>query len=247
MAGTVATEVSFMGSVGARRNRVSRSYGKQAGFVKRIALAFALLLGGGGMAGPALAADRPVKIVVLGDSLVAGFNLPGSDAFPAQLERAVRAKGRAVEIANAGVSGDTTSGGLARLDWSVPDGTDAVIITLGANDMLRGVDPNVPREALTQIVSRLKARNIAVLLTGMLAAPNLGPDYGRAFNAIYPEIAAAQGVLLYPFFLDGIAGERTLNQRDGMHPTAAGIAAVVARIMPKVEELLELVRTKRGS
>ena len=192
------------------------------------------------------AAQQPIKIVTLGDSLVAGFNLSASDAFPAQLERALKAKGIAVEIANAGASGDTASGGLARLDWSVPSGTDAAIVTLGANDMLRGVEPKVTREALTQIVSRLKARNIAVLLTGMLAAPNLGADYGRAFDAIYPEIAAAQGVLLYRFFLDGIAADAKLNQRDGIHPTAAGIAAIVVRMLPKVEELLAQVRNRRG-
>ena len=178
---------------------------------------------------------------------MAGFGLPASDAFPAQLERTLKAKGHAVEIANAGVSGDTTSGGLSRLDWSVPDGTDAVIVTLGANDMLRGVDAKVTRDALVQIVRRLKARNIAVLLTGMLAAPNLGPDYGRAFDAIYPEIAAAQDVMLYPFFLDGVVTDPKLNQRDGLHPTAAGVAVIVERMMPKVEELLAHVRTRRGS
>jgi acyl-CoA thioesterase-1 len=185
--------------------------------------------------------------VALGDSLVAGFGLPVNEAFPAQLERALKARGHAVEIANAGVSGDTSSGGLARLDWSVPDGTDAVIVTLGGNDMLRGVESKVTRAALTEIVSRLKARNIAVLLTGMLAAPNFGPDYGQAFNAIYPDIARTQGVMLYPFFLDGIAADAKLNQRDGIHPTAAGIAAIVERMLPKVEELLAQVRSKRGS
>jgi len=214
-------------------------------FVKRIAALAAITCAWAAAFSPA-AAQSPIKIVALGDSLVAGYNLPASEAFPAQLERALKAKGIAVEIANAGVSGDTSSSGLSRLDWSVPDGTGAVIITLGANDMLRGIDPKVTREALTGIVSRLKARNIAVLLTGMLAAPNLGPDYGQAFNAIYPEIAAAQGVLFYPFFLDSIAADAKLNQRDGIHPTAAGVAAIVERIMPKVEELLAQVRNKRG-
>ena len=200
----------------------------------------------GALPDPARAAP-PIKIVVLGDSLVAGFGLPANEAFSAQLEQALKARGHAVEIANAGVSGDTTSGGLARLDWSVPDGTDAVIVTLGANDMLRGIDPKVTREALTQIVRRLKARNIAVLLTGMLAAPNLGPDYGRAFDAIYPEIAAAQGTVFYPFFLDGVAADPKLNQHDGVHPSAAGVATLVTHMMPKVEELLAQVRAKRGS
>jgi acyl-CoA thioesterase-1 len=192
-------------------------------------------------------AQQPIKIVALGDSLTAGYQLPESAAFPSQLARALQAKGQKVEIINAGVSGDTASGGLARLDWSVPDGTDAVIVELGANDMLRAVDPKVARAALDQIVSRLKKRGIQVLLCGMQAAKNLGQDYERAFNAIYPELAAAHGVLLYPFFLDGIAADPKLNQRDGLHPTAAGVEAIVTRIMPKVEELLARVRTKRGA
>jgi acyl-CoA thioesterase-1 len=178
---------------------------------------------------------------------VAGFGLPANEAFPAQLERALKRKGQAVEIVNAGVSGDTASGGLARLDWSVPDGTDAVIVELGANDMLRGVDPKVTRGALGEIVRRLKARNIEVLLIGMRAAPNLGPDYGRAFDAIYPELAASQDVAFYPFFLDGIAAAAQLNQPDGLHPTAAGVAMIVARVLPKVEDVLLRVRSKRGS
>ena len=145
------------------------------------------------------------------------------------------------------MSGDTASGGLARLDWSVPDGTDAVIVELGANDMLRGVDPKVTRAALEQIVSRLKQRGIEVLLCGMLAAPNYGADYATAFNAIYPELAAAHDVVFYPFFLDGIAADAKLNQRDGLHPTAAGVDTIVTRITPKVEELIARVRAKRGS
>jgi acyl-CoA thioesterase-1 len=192
-------------------------------------------------------AQQPIKIVALGDSLTAGYQLPESAAFPSQLARALEAKGHKVEIVNAGVSGDTTSGGLARLDWSVPDGTDAVIVELGANDMLRAVDLKVARAALDQIVSRLKKRGIQVLLCGMQAAKNLGQDYERAFNAIFPELASAHGVLLYPFFLDGIAADPKLNQRDGLHPTAAGVEAIVTRIMPKVEELLARVRAKRGA
>jgi acyl-CoA thioesterase I len=196
---------------------------------------------------PAMTAERPVKIVALGDSLMAGYQLAASAAFPAQLERVLKAKGLGVEIANAGVSGDTASGGLARLDWSVPDGTDAVIVELGANDMLRGIDPKVTRAALDQIVARLKQRGIAVLLCGMRAAPNYGPEYEKAFNAIYPELASTHGVVFYPFFLEGIAAETKLNQRDGIHPTAAGIETIVTRITPKVEELIARVRAKRGS
>jgi acyl-CoA thioesterase-1 len=198
-------------------------------------------------AGSAGAADRPVRIVALGDSLTAGFQIPASAAFPVQLERALKAKGIAVEIANAGVSGDTSAGGLARLDWSVPDGTDAVILELGANDMLRGVDPQVTRDALVEIVRRLKARRIEVLLCGMRAAPNLGPDYGRTFDAIYPQLAVANGLLIYPFFLDGIVTDPKLNQHDGLHPTEAGVAVIVERILPKVEELLSRVRANPKS
>jgi acyl-CoA thioesterase-1 len=193
----------------------------------------------------AAAADRPVRIVALGDSLTAGHGLPADGAFPAKLERALKAKGLAVEIANAGVSGDTAAGGLARLDWSVPEGTDAVILELGANDMLRGIDPKVTRQALEEIVRRLTERRVAVLLAGMRAAANLGPDYGRNFEAIYSDLAFRNDLLLYPFFLDGVAGQAGLNQRDGLHPTAAGVDAIVARILPKVEELVARVRGKR--
>jgi len=198
------------------------------------------------LAGPAAGADRPVRIVALGDSLTAGLGLPANAAFPARLEQALNAKGMAVEITNAGVSGDTASAGLARLDWSVPEGTDAVIIELGANDTLRGTDPKVTREALEGIVGRLRERRIEVLLAGMRAAPNLGPDYGRDFDAIYPDLAARNDLLLYPFFLDGVATDAKLNQRDGLHPTAAGVDAIVARILPKAEELVARVRDKRG-
>jgi acyl-CoA thioesterase-1 len=194
---------------------------------------------------PTFAADRPVRIVALGDSLTAGFGLPADAAFPVKLEKALRAKGLAVEVVNAGVSGDTASGGLARLDWSVPEGTDAVLIELGANDMLSGGDPKVTRKALAEIVRRLGARRIAILLAGMRAAPNLGERYGREFEAIYSDLAAANDLLLYPFFLDGVAAESKLNQRDGIHPTAAGVDAIVARILPKAEELVTRVRDSR--
>jgi acyl-CoA thioesterase I len=186
-----------------------------------------------------------VRIVALGDSLTAGYGLPADAAFPAKLEKALTAKGLAVEIANAGVSGDTASGGLARLDWSVPEGTDAVIVELGANDMLRGIDPGVTRQALEQIVRRLTDRRIAVLLAGMRAAPNLGPDYGRDFETIYSDLAARYDLLFYPFFLDGVAAEAKLNQGDGLHPTAAGVDAIVAGILPQAEALVARVRSKR--
>ena len=194
------------------------------------------------LAGVAWAADAPIKIVALGDSLTAGYNLPASAAFPVKLERALRAKGHVVEVANAGVSGDTASGGLARLDWSVPDGTAAVIVELGANDMLRGIDSKVTQRALEEIVRRLTERRIVVLVAGMRAIPNLGIDFASGFETIYPEIASKYGALLYPFFLDGVAGDAKLNQRDGLHPTAAGIDVIVGGILPKAEELIARVR-----
>jgi acyl-CoA thioesterase-1 len=206
-------------------------------------LAFGVLALASAMAAPD-AAERSVKVVALGDSLMAGYQLPAEQAFPVQLERALKAKGLAVEIANAGVSGDTSSGGLARLDWSVPEGTDAVILGLGANDMLRAVDPKVTREALTEIVRRLKVRRIEVLLCGMLAPRNLGADFARDFDAIYPDLATSNDLVFYPFFLDGIVADAKLNQNDGLHPTASGVAKIVAGILPKAEELVARVRAK---
>jgi acyl-CoA thioesterase-1 len=214
------------------------------GFLRAIWLAVlcaALLTGPGASA---TAADRPLKIVVLGDSLSAGLGLPAGDAFPAKLGQAVKAKGLAVEFINAGVSGDTASGGRDRVDWSVPEGTDAVILELGANDALRGVDPPLTRAALEAILRHLEARHIPVLFCGMQAPPNMGAAYVRAFNSIFPELAAAHDVVFYPFFLDGVATESKLNQRDGVHPNAAGVDIVVARILPKVEELVTRVRAK---
>jgi acyl-CoA thioesterase-1 len=195
----------------------------------------------------AAAAVTPVKIVAFGDSLVAGFGLPGRDAFPVRLEHRLAARGYAVTVANAGVSGDTASGGLARLDWSIPEGTDAVILELGANDALRGVDAKVTYQALDAILQRLKERRIAVLLCGMRAPPNMGAAYAAAFDAVFPKLAAAHDVLFYPFFLDGVAAERNLNQGDGIHPTAAGVDTIVQRILPKVEELIARAKAIRGS
>jgi acyl-CoA thioesterase-1 len=196
---------------------------------------------------PAAIAETPVKIVALGDSLTAGLGLPEKDGFVPRLQAALAAKGIAAAIVNAGVSGDTAAGALARLDWSAPDGTDAVIVELGANDMLRGFKPEVTRDALDKILQRLKDRHIAVLLCGMRAAPNLGADFGRSFEPIYPELAAKYGALLYPFFLDGVAGDRSLNQQDGLHPTAAGVDVIVAAILPKVEELIGRGRASHPS
>lgn len=216
-----------------------RSYGA---FRALVQIAFAVVCSAAPFTATAAKADPPIKIVALGDSLTAGYGLPDKDGFVPRLQAALTAKGIAVQIANAGVSGDTASDGLARLDWSVPDGTDAVIVELGANDMLRGVKPDVTRGALDAILRRLTARHIAVLLCGMRAAPNLGAEYGQAFERIYPELAAKYGLLLYPFFLDGVAANLALAQSDGMHPNAAGVGVIVQRILPKVEELIARVR-----
>jgi acyl-CoA thioesterase-1 len=176
------------------------------------------------------------RIVGFGDSLMAGFNLGPGEGFTDRLQAALRAKGLDVSVANAGVSGDTSSGGLARLDWSVPDGTRLVILELGANDMLRGVSPAIPEKNLDEMLAKLKARRIAVLLAGMRAAPNLGADYQNAFDAIYPKLAEKYGVPLYPFFLDGVAGMPALQLEDGLHPTARGVDRMVEGILPTVEQ-----------
>ena len=183
-------------------------------------------------------AAGPIHMVVLGDSLSAGYLLPQDAAFPSVLERALKAEGLSVEIANAGVSGDTSRGGLERLDWAVPEGTQAVLVELGANDMLRGIDPVQTKNALDQIITRLKARGIRVFLAGMLASPSLGKEYGERFNAIYPELAKKHAIPLYPFFLAGIAGDRALNLDDGMHPNRKGVETIVQSILPSVKLFL---------
>lgn len=195
---------------------------------------------------PTPAPHRPVKMVVLGDSLSAGLGLSATSAFPVRLQKALGDKGIKVDMTNAGVSGDTSSGGRDRLDWSVPEGTEAVIVELGANDALRGIDPAVTRAALTEILTRLKARKIAVLLCGMLAPPNYGSEYAARFNAIYPELSKSLGVPLYPFFLEGVAAEARLNQADGIHPTADGVDVIVKNILPMVEALVGTVSAQRS-
>ncbi len=189
---------------------------------------------------------KPVKMVVLGDSLSAGLGLSASAAFPARLQKALESKGIVVDMINAGVSGDTSSGGRDRLDWSVPEGTEAVIVELGANDALRGTDPKVTRSALTDILTRLKARKIAVLLCGMVAPPNYGADYSARFNAIYSDLSKSFGVPLYPFFLEGVAADARLNQADGLHPTAEGIDVIVKNILPTVEAFLGAITGQRS-
>lgn len=189
--------------------------------------------------------QTPLKLAVLGDSLTAGYGLPATAAFPVRLEKALREKGLKVDVLNAGVSGDTASGGRDRLDWSIPEGTEAVIVELGANDALRGLDPAVTRAALEDIIRKLQARKIAVMLAGMYAPRNYGTDYAAKFDPIYPELAKAFDVPLYPFFLDGVAAEAKLNQPDGLHPTAEGVDVIVARILPAVEQFLSKVSAAR--
>lgn len=191
-------------------------------------------------------AQSPIKLAVLGDSLSAGYGLPLAAAFPVRLQKALRDKGFNVDVLNAGVSGDTSTGGRDRIDWSIPEGTEAVIVELGGNDALRALDPKVTRAALEDIIKRLQARKIAVMLAGMAAPRNYGPEYAAQFDAIYPELAKAYDIPLYPFFLDGVAAEKKLNQSDGIHPTAEGIDIIVARILPTVEDFLNKVAAGRA-
>lgn len=181
------------------------------------------------------------KIVVLGDSLVAGYGLEPGAAFPEQLSRKLEEKGYLIEIINAGVSGDTSSGGLSRLDWSVGEGTDAVILELGANDALRGIQPDITKKNLDTMITKLKERGIKVLLTGMMAPPNMGASYGLEFNAIYQNLAEKHDIQLYPFFLEGVVADPKLNQPDGIHPTREGISVIVENIMPATKRLIDQV------
>ncbi|MCA0339031.1 arylesterase [Shinella sp. 838] len=187
---------------------------------------------------------EPVKLVGFGDSLMAGYQLPAADAFPVKLEKALRENGYEIEIANAGVSGDTSSGGLARLDWSIPEGTQGVILELGANDALRGIPPEETEKNLDAMLTRLKERGIAVLLAGMLAPPNMGPEYGERFNGIYQRMAEKHGVALYPFFLDGVVTKANLQLEDGMHPNSEGVDVMVATILPAAEAFIKSIPAK---
>jgi acyl-CoA thioesterase-1 len=185
-----------------------------------------------------LALAKPARLLALGDSLTAGFMLPEKDGFPAALQHALRAEGVDIDVTNAGVSGDTSTAALDRLDWALEPGIGFAIVEVGANDMLRGVDTAITRKAISTILSKLKAKGIKPLLAGMIAAPGMGRDYEAKFNAIFPELAREFDVPLYPFFLDGVAGQPGLQLGDGMHPNAAGVRIIVERILPSVKALL---------
>lgn len=194
---------------------------------------------------PVAGAD-PHRIVGFGDSLMAGYQLDPGQSFPEKLEIALKALGHDVVIANAGVSGDTTSGGLSRLDWSVPDDTDLVILELGANDMLRGLAPEITEKNLVAMIERLKTRDIDIILAGMVAAPNLGADYGERFDGIYPRLAERYGLPLYPFFLEGVAADASFLLEDGMHPNAAGVDRMVENFLPLIESVLSVKGASRA-
>ncbi|MEJ0095505.1 MAG: arylesterase [Methylocella sp.] len=195
-----------------------------------------------------LAAETPhvTRLIAFGDSLSAGYLLPADAAFPAALEQALRKEGYKVTVVNAGVSGDTSSDGLARLDWALAEGADGVILELGANDMLRGIDPDVTNANLAAILEKLKSRNIKVLFAGMLASPSLGKDYKAKFDALFPALATQYDAPLYPFFLEGVAGQPKLTLSDGLHPSAAGVETIVQNILPSVRNLLAEMGHKSG-
>jgi acyl-CoA thioesterase I len=223
---------------------------KEVQKMKRGALATAVVAAGMVLAASGLhanqAAAREPVIVAFGDSLTAGLDLPEKDSFPAQLERALKARGQELKVVNAGVSGDTAAAGLARLDWAMPDDASAVIVEFGANDALQGLDPAATKATLEKIITELKSRGLPILLTGMEAPPNLGKDYVNQFRAIYADLAQRYDLILYPFFLDGVALDDQYTLSDGMHPNAEGVARIVDGILPKVEELLVRVQAAKN-
>lgn len=212
-------------------------------------LALMVVAGGGAVLKETRAAESPpITIVAFGDSLSAGFMLPQSAAFPAQLQVALAAKGYKVAVVNAGVSGDTSAGGLQRLDWSLQDKVDGVIVELGANDALRGIEPGLTKDNLDKIIARIKAKGIDVLLAGMKAPGNWGPEYQAAFNVIYPELAAKHAIALYPFFLENVLGGASdLTMDDGLHPTEKGVAEIVRNILPEVEAMIKRIETRKAA
>ncbi len=194
----------------------------------------------------ALAESRPVKLLAFGDSLIHGYGLPAGDTFPAQLEAAFVKEGFEVEVINGGNSGDTSAAGRARLDWALADTPDVVLITFGGNDFLRGIDPKETYRNMDAILRRLQKEPAAVLLTGMLAPRNLGRDYAAEFDAIFPTLAKTYDVAFSPFFLDGVATRPEFNQPDGIHPNAAGVAVIVAKILPTLRPLIEAAAERSG-
>ncbi|MFN3625462.1 MAG: arylesterase [Hyphomicrobium sp.] len=190
-------------------------------------------------------ASKPIRIVAFGDSLTSGYGLRQSQAFPVQLQKELRARGHNVVISNAGVAGDTSAAGLARFDWAIGDDVDAVILELGANDALRGIDPKVTRQNMQKILAKLKERGVPVLLAGMRSPANWGDTYAEDFDAIFPDLAKEHALVFYPFFLEGVVLNARLNQNDGMHPNSKGVAEIVRQIIPSVEELIAKAEARR--
>lgn len=221
-------------SLGRFLEAISPGYGLRGGLVNALTLILSLWM----LAAPVRAAE-PLTLLALGDSLTAGYGLDQDKAFPVQLQAALRAEGLDITVINGGVSGDTSAGGRARLDWLLATPVDAVLVELGANDGLRGLDPKQTRENLDWILANLKQRGIPVLVSGMYAPPNLGQDYGAEFNAIYPDLARKHGVMYDAFFLEGVAADPAYNQKDGIHPNAEGVAIIVRRLAPKIQKLLD--------
>jgi acyl-CoA thioesterase-1 len=220
---------------------VTTRYGRGGGLVNAICLILSIFLAG--INGIGAADAKPVKILAIGTSLTQGYNLPPGTDFTAVLQAQLKAKGHDVTVVNAGVSGDTSAGGLARLDWALAEDIDGVIVELGSNDALRGLGVEQTRTNLDQLLSKLKARKAKVLFTGMKSPRNLGPDYVAAFDAIYPELAKKYGVLFYPFFLEGVAANLKLNQADGIHPNEEGTKVIVRGMLPYVEKLIAKIGT----
>jgi acyl-CoA thioesterase-1 len=214
---------------------IAHPYGPGAGLRNAAIVLFCLMFSG-------VAQAAPLRLLLLGDSLGAGYGLAHDESFQVQLLKALRAGGHEVVLLDGAVSGDTTAGGLARLDWALGDGADAAIVELGGNDGLRGIDPRDTEANLTAILDRLQARHVKVLLSGMYAPPNLGEEYGRAFRAVFARLGARPGIMFDPFFLAGVAGDDALNQADHIHPNAEGVRRIVARLLPMVVRLLAEAR-----
>ena len=219
---------------------------RPGGRLRAAALATAFLAAGLLSAGPAAAADPALRLLAFGDSLIHGYGLPAGEAFPQQLEAVLRGEGFDIEVINGGNSGDTTAAGRARLDWALSDQPDLVLVTLGGNDMLRGLEPSETYRNLDAILARLKQEGLPVLLTGMLAPRNLGAEYAAEFDAVFPELAEKHGVAFYPFFLEGVAMRPALNQPDGLHPNGKGVGVIVEAILPALRPLIEAAGKRKA-